>query len=37
MLETGSKAKEGIIIKTFEKASPANNAADILQYLRENR
>lgn len=29
--------EEGIIIKTFEKASPANNAADILQYLRENR
>ena len=29
--------EESIIIKTFEKASPANNAADILQYLRENR
>lgn len=27
----------GIIIKTFEKASPANNASDILQYLKEGR
>ncbi len=28
--------EDGIIIKTFEKASPANNATDILQYLKEN-
>lgn len=27
--------EEGIIIKTFEKASPANNATDILAYLKE--
>lgn len=29
--------EQGIIIKTFEKANPANNAQDILQYLKENR
>ncbi len=28
--------ENGVIIKTFEKASPANNATDILQYLKEN-
>lgn len=27
--------ENGIIIKTFEKADPANNAADILEFLRE--
>lgn len=29
--------EEGVIIKTFEKASPANNAADILQYVKDIR
>lgn len=29
--------EEGIIIKTFEKADPANNAGDILQFLRETK
>ena len=28
--------EEGIIIKTFEKASPDNNAKDILDFLKEN-
>ena len=27
--------ENGIIIKTFEKASPATNAQDILDYLQE--
>lgn len=29
--------EEGIIIKTFEKASPDNNAKDILDFLREEK
>ena len=29
--------EEGVIIKPFEKASPANNAADILQYVKDIR
>lgn len=29
--------EEGTIIKVFPKASPANNAEDILQYLREEK
>lgn len=28
--------EEGVIIKVFPKASPASNAEDILQYLKEN-
>lgn len=28
--------EDGVIIKTFEKANPGNNAGDILTYLREN-
>lgn len=27
--------EDGVIIKTFEKASPANNAQDVLAYLQE--
>ena len=29
--------EEGLIIKTFEKASPDNNAKDILDFLREEK
>ncbi len=28
--------EEGVIIKTFEKASPENNAKEILEYLHQN-
>lgn len=29
--------EEGVIIKTFEKSKSANNAADILQYVKDIR